>query len=85
MDLSSYAGCSFLAEQVGQEILANLHSDREKIQRARERVSAHLTPAHTRASVLTSVRETVSRYGQHLPLLYGFSRKHTNESCLTQL
>ncbi|KAI3365208.1 hypothetical protein L3Q82_010306 [Scortum barcoo] len=25
-------------EQVGQEILANLHSDREKIQRARERV-----------------------------------------------
>lgn len=29
-----------LTEQVGQEILANLHTDREKIQRARERVSA---------------------------------------------
>lgn len=28
-----------LTEQVGQEILSNLHSDREKIQRARERVS----------------------------------------------
>uniref|UniRef100_A0A8C6SMF0 Vesicle transport through interaction with t-SNAREs homolog 1A n=1 Tax=Neogobius melanostomus TaxID=47308 RepID=A0A8C6SMF0_9GOBI len=28
-------------EQVGQEILSNLHSDREKIQRARERVSPH--------------------------------------------
>uniref|UniRef100_A0A3B3R7C0 Vesicle transport through interaction with t-SNAREs homolog 1A n=1 Tax=Paramormyrops kingsleyae TaxID=1676925 RepID=A0A3B3R7C0_9TELE len=27
-------------EQVGQEILANLHSDREKIQRSRDRVSA---------------------------------------------
>lgn len=32
-----------LTEQVGQEILANLHSDREKIQRARERVSAHVS------------------------------------------
>lgn len=28
-----------LLEQVGQEMLSNLHSDREKIQRARERVS----------------------------------------------
>ncbi|XP_014823400.1 PREDICTED: vesicle transport through interaction with t-SNAREs homolog 1A-like [Poecilia mexicana] len=28
----------FVAEQVGQEILANLHTDREKIQRARERL-----------------------------------------------
>lgn len=33
------ADCFCLAEQVGQEILSNLHSDREKIQRARERVS----------------------------------------------
>ncbi len=30
-----------LTEQVGQEILANLHSDREKIQRSRDRVSLH--------------------------------------------
>ncbi len=30
-----------LTEQVGQEILTNLHSDREKIQRSRDRVSLH--------------------------------------------
>uniref|UniRef100_A0A3Q0T9T9 Vesicle transport through interaction with t-SNAREs homolog 1A n=1 Tax=Amphilophus citrinellus TaxID=61819 RepID=A0A3Q0T9T9_AMPCI len=72
-------------EQVGQEILTNLHSDREKIQRARERVSTRLIPARTRASVLTSVCEIVSCYSQRLSLLYGFSSKHTKESCPTQL
>lgn len=35
-----------LSEQVGQEILANLHSDREKIQRSRDRVST-LVREHT--------------------------------------
>uniref|UniRef100_A0A8C6PVC0 Vesicle transport through interaction with t-SNAREs homolog 1A n=1 Tax=Nothobranchius furzeri TaxID=105023 RepID=A0A8C6PVC0_NOTFU len=48
-------------EQVGQEILSNLHTDREKIQRARERVSTHLSPAQTGVSVLTSVCKAVSR------------------------
>uniref|UniRef100_A0A3Q3ECQ7 Vesicle transport through interaction with t-SNAREs 1A n=1 Tax=Labrus bergylta TaxID=56723 RepID=A0A3Q3ECQ7_9LABR len=37
-DISSYATTVSLSEQVGQEILTNLHSDREKIQRARERL-----------------------------------------------
>lgn len=49
----------YLTEQVGQEILSNLHSDREKIQRARERVSVHMPPAHTLTSALTNVCETV--------------------------
>lgn len=39
-----------LSEQVGQEILANLHSDREKIQRSRDRVRrvarAHMQETH---------------------------------------
>lgn len=56
---SSHAASASLTEQVGQEILTNLHSDREKIQRARERVSAHMPPAHTHLSILTSVCETV--------------------------
>lgn len=30
------------AEQIGQEILSNLNSDREKIQRSRDRVSVHV-------------------------------------------
>ncbi|KAK1881265.1 Vesicle transport through interaction with t-SNAREs like 1A, partial [Dissostichus eleginoides] len=34
---TSQCGYNFDAEQVGQEILSNLHSDREKIQKARER------------------------------------------------
>lgn len=48
----------YLTEQVGQEILSNLNSDREKIQRARERVSERMPPAHTRLSILTSVCES---------------------------
>ncbi len=48
-----------LTEQVGQEILANLHSDREKIQRARERVSTYMPAEHTHLFILTSVCETV--------------------------
>ena len=56
---SPHTASASLTEQVGQEILSNLHSDREKIQRARERVSAHMPPAHTHLSVLTSVCETV--------------------------
>lgn len=40
-----------LTEQVGQEILANLHSDREKIQRARERVGTHTHTCHLRTLI----------------------------------
>lgn len=56
---SSHTPTASLPEQVGQEILTNLHSDREKIQRARERVSAHMPPAHTYLSALTSFCETL--------------------------
>lgn len=41
--------CASLSEQVGQEILSNLHTDREKIQRARERVSKHSAPVNPSA------------------------------------
>ena len=59
---SLYSRTAFasITEQVGQEILANLHGDREKIQRARERVSAHMLLAHTHLSAVTSVCETVT-------------------------
>lgn len=54
-----------LAEQVGQEILANLHSDREKIQRARERVSAHVSVLIARET-LENVRTCKQHYHQSL-------------------
>lgn len=57
---SSQTAFASITEQVGQEILANLHGDREKIQRARERVSAHMLPAHTHLSGVTSVCEMVT-------------------------
>lgn len=56
-----------LVEQVGQEILSNLHSDREKIQRARERVSTHI------------IHYQFFCHDIH-HFLFRFIMKHTNES-----
>lgn len=42
-DLCLVISLSLHAEQIGQEILENLSHDREKIQRARERVSFYET------------------------------------------
>lgn len=85
----SHGLCAFFAEQVGQEILSNLHTDREKIQRARERVSTHTPPAHTHLSILTSACETlevsqlVNNVGSTQHVLHGMLRKHTNASIHT--
>ncbi|KAG7227965.1 hypothetical protein INR49_005586 [Caranx melampygus] len=75
---TSQCGYNFDGEQVGQEILANLHTDREKIQRARERRDPPPpTPHSTRQSLalplLTSSqpnRQRAQAPGPPPPTLY---------------
>lgn len=86
----SHTASASLTEQVGQEILSNLHSDREKIQRARERVSTRMPPAHTSLSILATVCETVevwqlvSTVDSIHHFLHGLPRKHTQASPRTE-
>ncbi|CAG00939.1 unnamed protein product, partial [Tetraodon nigroviridis] len=66
-------------EQVGQEVLANLHTDREKIQRARERRLSPPTLIHPNRQL----RETDANLGKSSRILTGMLRSQNIASFTT--
>ncbi|CAB1448710.1 unnamed protein product [Pleuronectes platessa] len=62
--------CGYIdgSKQVGQEILANLHTDREKIQRARERLRETDANLGKSSRILTGMLRSVKRVALHSTL-----------------